>query len=244
MPAIMLYKRAPIIEAVIELRFRQPAAAQIIDRAAKSLQAEYPLRNHEEGRQLRVDAATGKAETIVVWHGEKLTTLDQADNVILRSASFISSRLAPYLGWEQFRDRSKRDWALWRKAAGAVDISRIGVRYINRIDVPTPPNTPVRLEDYLNCYPHMPEDRPLHGYTMQLTQSTQADDCMVAIISASVVPPLIGYYSFVLDIDVSRETEVPRRDDDMWELLERMRHHKNQVFESCITERSRALFNQ
>jgi uncharacterized protein (TIGR04255 family) len=241
---VMDYNRPPIIEAVIELRLTKPVENRVIERAATSLQAEYPFRHPEQGREIKVDAATGKTEANLAWTGQKLTSLDGADNALLRPMSFISSRLGPYLGWDQFKDRSKRDWGLWRKAAGALDLSRIGLRYVNRIDVPSVPATPVRLEDYLNCYPHMPDERPLHSYTMQMTQSIPADNCMLTINSASVVPPVIGFYSFVLDIDVFREMEMPRRDDDVWELLEKMRDHKNRVFESCITDRSRALFNQ
>ena len=48
----------------------------------------------------------------------------------------------------------------------------------------------------------------------------------------------------ILDIDVSREANLPQNEDGLWELADRMRVHKNTAFEACITDRARELFNK
>jgi uncharacterized protein (TIGR04255 family) len=58
-----------------------------------------------------------------------------------------------------------------------------------------------------------------------------------------VTPPLVGFAALVLDIDVFRETNIPRRDEDLWALVNRIRTYKNNIFETCITDQSRALFD-
>jgi uncharacterized protein (TIGR04255 family) len=238
----MAYKRPPITEAVIELRFAQPFSEDIVTRAAKALHPEYFYRDPEKGRNIRIDPESGKTESEISWSGERLSSADRTDIAIFRTSAFVTSRLAPYLGWEQFRERSQHAWAVWQKVAGPIELARIGVRYVNRIDIPC--DEVIRLEDYLKLYPQTPDDAPVTTYAMQVTRPIGADDCNVTINSASVVSPLIGFNSFLLDLDVSREINLPRRDDALWELLERFRHHKNSIFESCITERTRVIFDQ
>jgi uncharacterized protein (TIGR04255 family) len=241
----MRYKRPPITEAIIELRFVRPFGEDVIKRAARDLQPEYTFRDRDEGRQIKIDGATGKAESEVHWSGERLSSLDRADILILRTTAFVSSRLAPYLGWEQYIDRTLSAWRAWRKAAGApIELSRVGVRYVNRIDIPSAPNEVVQIEDYLQLYPKLPEGPPMTGYAMQVTRSIGADNCNLILNSASVVAPMIGFISFAVDLDIYRETDLPRRDEELFQLLNQIRVHKNGVFESCITERSRVIFQE
>ena len=46
----------------------------------------------------------------------------------------------------------------------------------------------------------------------------------------------------VLDIDVFRTSGVATDEAELWEQLLQLRHEKNRVFESCITDEARRLF--
>jgi uncharacterized protein (TIGR04255 family) len=238
------YKRPPITEAVIEFRFAHSSAEDICQRAANNTGKEYFYREIDKSANFKIDVATGKTQTQQVSTGVKLSSIDRTDVIIFRTASFVASRLAPYLGWEHFRSRARAAWGQWRKVGGSMDLSRIGLRYVNRIDVRSEPDEPVSIENYLNVYPETPDGPPLMGYTMQVLRDVGADDCRLVLNSGSVVAPLIGFTSFVLDLDVFRENELPLRDDELWALLEKMRQHKNNVFESCITPQARIIFDQ
>ena len=67
-------------------------------------------------------------------------------------------------------------------------------------------------------------------------------ECMLTINSAAVPAPILNYASFVIDQDISRETNIPQKDDDIFALIQKIRVRKNEVFESCVTDRARALF--
>ena len=125
-------------------------------------------------------------------------------------------------------------------------ISRIGVRYVNRIDVPIENEGLVEFEEYLNVFPKSPAelDAPLTAYAMQVVRPLGADDCALSLNTATVAPPLIGFASIALDLDVYREANLPRRDDEMWDIVTQFRSHKNRIFEACITDKTRALFGQ
>jgi uncharacterized protein (TIGR04255 family) len=241
----MPYKRAPVTEAVIEARFLQPLAPEIAEGAAQKLRGEHQFEDPDKGFTLEFNVTTNTTEVHQVWSGVKLSSSDRTDVSIFRTNSFACSRLAPYLGWECFQPRAQRDWGVFRKTSGPVELARIGLRYINRVDIPASSGVPIRVEDYLNVSPKLPETgEAIFNYTMQVVQPIGADDCGLILNSASVPSPLIGFASFVLDIDVFREKDLPRRDKELWALIERMRHHKNSIFESCITDQARTLFDQ
>jgi uncharacterized protein (TIGR04255 family) len=45
-----------------------------------------------------------------------------------------------------------------------------------------------------------------------------------------------------LDIDLFRTENIPGREQDLWECIESVRELKNSIFETCITDASRRLF--
>jgi uncharacterized protein (TIGR04255 family) len=241
----MPYARAPITEAVIELRFATTFSQATVEAAGRRLRGEYAHLDQESLVQFKLEPAIQKAEPSSSWHGVKLSSSDRADIVFLRQNTFICSRLAPYTGWDDFFARTMRAWEAWRKSAGHTPLSRVGVRYVNRIDVPNEKEVLVHLDEYLNVSPKSPDDLggPLSAYAMQVVRPLGADDCVLALNTATVVPPMIGFASIALDLDIFRETDLPKRDDDMWDMLTRIRAYKNRIFESCITDRARALFD-
>jgi uncharacterized protein (TIGR04255 family) len=210
------------------------------------VRSEYAFEEPESAVTLQLDAATQQTKIETEWSGVKLSSSDRTDIALFRTHSFGCSRLAPYLGWEKFQPRAVRDWDILRKTVGPIELSRIGVRYINRIDVPVTPGTLIRVNDYLNVWPGSPDDLGEFptGYTMQILRPLGIDDCGLVLNSGIVPSPLIGFASFLLDLDVYREKDLPRRDDKLWALIEQIRHHKNRIFESCVTDQARALFDQ
>src|SRR5580704_3737062 len=231
------YPRAPIWEAVIEFRFAKPIEHKVLEKAAKQLKT-YPFSENEQGLELRPD---GRA--LPVQTGIKLSSLDRTDVVIFRTTTFVCSRLAPYTRWEDLRGRAEESWRVLRRKVQDITISRIGVRYLNRIDVPSESGR-VKVEDYITVFPVVPGtvERPMAQYVMQVVAPIGADQCQMVLNTATVPSPLIGHSSFILDLDVYREASLPKRDDELWALTERMRGYKNDLFESLVTDRARELF--
>lgn len=84
---------------------------------------------------------------------------------------------------------------------------------------------------------------PLTSFALHTTRPLGQDECVLILNSGTAPSPLVGHASLMLDIDVAREKNVPNGDDGLFDLLNRMRGHKNNIFESCITPRARELFN-
>jgi uncharacterized protein (TIGR04255 family) len=175
-----------------------------------------------------------------------LSSADATNVAIIGRQHISASRLAPYTGWEEFTGQARRNWAIWRKVAGWHEVARIGVRYINRIDVPNPDEKPVPIDDYLVFRPVFPEFEGWQGIeTFAINGSTGiANSPFKVILNAGSTPsPLVRTVSFLLDIDISQEGNLPHNDDSLWALIDEIRSLKNRIFEASITDLSRELFS-
>jgi len=237
------YKRPPITEAVIEIRFAALIDSAALDKISSSFKSLYPreeiLRNIQV--QLNIPLGVPPSAQTTEQIGYRRSSLDQTHIILLMPNSFVISQLAPYPGWTEFSDRFRRNWDIWKKAAGYRKIARIGVRYINRIDVPT--SDPVLYEEnYLAVYPHIPDVLgPMTQYAVQAQLPISEIGGTLTLNSSVVESPLLEHRSFVVDQDIGKD-DPPQNDDGIYALLDQIRKVKNRVFEACITDRARELF--
>jgi len=240
------YKRAPIQEAIIDLRLDTPCSYDAAAKAARKAKGEYFYSDPEGINEVTLDTLTGKHTSKQSQTGVKLSSLDRADVALFRINGFTSARLAPYFGWDNFCARTRRDWNIYKTALAHSKVVRIGVRYVNRIDIPTDPGALRNLENYLTVFPNLPPGQfaPMTAYNIQVVRPFLVDNCNIIINSGLIPSPLLNHMSLVLDIDVGCDSHIPIKDADMWELITRMRAHKNEIFEGCITDESRRIFDQ
>jgi uncharacterized protein (TIGR04255 family) len=241
------YKQPPITEAVIELRFATPIEASDIAKVSAKFKSLYPQQQPITDVRVHLNLPSGQQPITtarpIETHGSRLSTPDQTQIVLIWPAMFVFSQLAPYPGWDAFFERFHRDWTLWKRAMSYRKITRIGVRYINRIDVPAGDVPIIQHEDYLNIYPHVPaEFQALTAYSV-VTQLPIPDiECMLTLSSLSAPSPLLGHAAFIIDQDIAKEGDPPQNDDAIYTLLSQIRSKKNQVFEACVKPRARELF--
>jgi uncharacterized protein (TIGR04255 family) len=101
----------------------------------------------------------------------------------------------------------------------------------------------VAHEAYLRFFAQTPEELgPVASYGAQAAFRSNAVDGLVTVNSGVVPSPLERHLSIMLDIDLGREHNVPQNDADLFALLHAFRAEKNRVFEACITDRARELF--
>lgn len=245
------YKRPPITEAVIEIRFATPTDVEALAEAFSKFKSLYP--HSEKVNKLSVGVTVNPAERSARVEteevGHKGSTSDQTEILVLWQSSFMISHLTPYPGWEEFLGRFLRDWKLWKREIGYKKISRVGVRFINRIDVPTAEANAVgaRVENFLNVYPQLPpmlDENPMVGYSLQTRFLLSDIGCKLTLNSLVVPPPLLEHVSFVVDLDIAKDHDPPQNEEEMVALLNQIRQKKNLVFEACITDPARQLFQR
>jgi uncharacterized protein (TIGR04255 family) len=238
---VQSYKRPPIVEAVLEVRFETPIDSGVLDRVKDELLKEYPA---PPLRTMAVNVELSDAPKVLQQaQGYRLSSGDGAAVVTVGPNLVSTSRLAPYEGWEGFIATARRNFSTWRKLTGSRKIARLGVRYVNRIDVP---GENVQIGDYLTVGLIMPPlgVPPLSSFAINAAMPLGKDNCTLILNSGSTPSPLVNVNSLILDLDVSREVDLPQKEDNLWELADRIREYKNAVFEGCITDRARELFDK
>lgn len=240
------YPHAPITEAVIDIRVNLPedTPLETLRAAGEQFSADYPDEKkffEATGHfQFRQDAGSS-ASTNEKHIGYKRISIDGKQIVQFRLNGFTFSRLAPYYSWEDLRNEAQRLWKVYREKLKPILITRLAVRYINRIDVP---GLSVDLSEYFRTAPQISPDLPqqLEGFFMQLRLPLKDLSGKMIVNQTIIPPPGEGVLSIVLDFDLFRDEGVPQDEASIWEYLEILRTRKNEVFEASITDSARKLF--
>lgn len=140
----------------------------------------------------------------------------------------------------ELRDEARRLWDIYQTATNSETIIQVAVRYINRLDLPLPFND---FKEYLLTIPEISPkiSQGLSDYLMQL-QIPQEDIRAMLVLTEALIPPLNhDVVSVVLDIGLSSNVTFSGKMDEHWSLLETFRIRKNEIFEGCITDKTREL---
>ena len=151
------YNRPPITEAVIEIKFSEALEHDKFAKLKAGIGKKYPAAQDIAAFALEFEinkkSSPGRAQQQAIGH--KFTTNDASQIAIIWPTSFTLSQLAPYPGWDDYFGRFQRDWKILKRQ-GTREIVRVGVRFINRIDVPSTGDG-LNPEDYLSVYPSLPD---------------------------------------------------------------------------------------
>ncbi len=237
------YPKAPITEAVIDLRVNLPekiVLGNLLEAYAEE-KDRYPRRSKHfvfEGKMSAGELVAASASQKEVGH----VFMSQDGHQVFQAGldGFSFSQLASYDRWETFSGEARRLWGIYRSMAQPELIKRLAVRYINRIDIPLPVKD---FKDYLRTLPEVsPEmDQGLSNFFMKLQIPRPEIKSTLVIQEAIIPPPNPSVVSILLDIDLYREVDVPNEETKIWDFFEDLRKSKNQVFEACITDQVRGL---
>lgn len=239
-------EHAPITEAVIEVRGRAESSweEEAVTRQLRDALPEYPqsqLRREvrhtvhlQFGGPERLDNVQRETDDLG-WSGVSLRSADQHYVVVFDREVFACSRLQPYETWERFLAEATRLWQVYQEVARPSDAQRIGLRFINQIQLPaehfelsdflvTAPNSPNGLAlPYSNFFHHDTFAVPGHPFGINFIQTIQPP-----------APP--AGLMLILDIDVFTTQVNPSAEIVM--RLAQMRWLKNKLFFGSLTPKT------
>ena len=241
----MKYPRAPITEAVMDIRVRPRDDLNVDDLRQLSKGAggeEFAQANEQYNITAVVAPGSPTTQTTVPTKVGFQFRNSSGDKVVLAQIEGWSfSKLAPYENWEEFRKQGRELWTKYRDFVQPKEILRVAVRYVNRLDLPLPFDD---FKKYLRTVPEISSDLPqaLSNFFLQ-AQIPQLDlEALLVINMAIVPPPTPTVASVVLDLDLFRTTNLPQTEEKIWEYFEQLRVRKNKAFEACITDAMRERF--
>jgi uncharacterized protein (TIGR04255 family) len=237
------YPNAPITEAVLDIQATSLVSVETLANVNEG-EPDYPKSdklNATSGAMMFGPDTNTFATATTQPLGYLIRSSDGFHIYQARLNGFTFSRLLRYPHWSAFSSEGRRLWEKYRAVAQPSAITRVALRYVNRIDIPLPVKD---FADYLRTVPQISPDLPqgLSAYFMQLVIPL-ADIQGGSVINQTIIEPAKPeVVSLVLDIDVFRTVDIPQNDADLWDLFEQLRKKKNEVFEACITEEARRLF--
>lgn len=234
--------RAPITEALIDIRVTLPKEARTLEHLA-ALDSKfcklYPEKKTISVVQYKIQPDHPETEEKKSTQlGFRYTNADSTQVIQAAVNGFTFSRLRPYEDWERLKAEAERTWTIYSDHVRQETITRVATRYINKLVLPGPA---LDFDHYLRYVPKVPKVLPqaLGAFLSQIVV-TDSQGELNAIITQSFQPSP-AEISVVLDIDVFRE-RVFTDMSEAWSVIERLRAFKNQIFFDCVTEKTARLF--
>jgi uncharacterized protein (TIGR04255 family) len=235
--------RAPIAEAVIDIRahagpaWEEKEVLKALPPDSVAYSTAQPL--YEVQQQVTFNpGATPSASSGREWVGIQFSS-DHGHNIVeFARDGFSFHRLPPYEDWGTFYDEAMRLWKIHAAAAHVQQIQRIGLRFINRIQLSP---TEARFEDYIQHAPSAPAGMEL-PHTMFFHHDTllvPGHPYEINIIRTIQPPqaPTTGL-AIILDIGVSTVEPFNLDENDIGRKMVEMRWLKNKVFFGSITKKA------
>ena len=139
-----IFPNAPIKEAILDIRVTNPKETTLakLETFQENIKGNYPKKDErfKWHSEISIDPKSGFAPRSSSGGqvGYSFRSADGRDIVQARLDGFTLSRLKPYKKWEDLRDRAKPLWENYKRNAFPEVITRIALRYINRIEIPLP----------------------------------------------------------------------------------------------------------
>jgi len=245
MPEWPRFGNAPISEAILDIRVTLPPYVEVQRLASfqNPIRARYPLSRRRTALPTDVGLREGGVQVVpstTVSDGYLFSTEDRLQTVQVRMDGFTFNRLKPYDRWTTFRDEARALWALYREVARPERVTRLALRYINRIAIPLP------ITDFSEWVRTTPEIAPglpqnLQSFFMRLEIPYEPIGGL-AIVTETIERPEGNRLPFLLDINVITRGDLSTDDPYVWDAFDRLRDFKNEIFFKSVTDRAKELF--
>jgi uncharacterized protein (TIGR04255 family) len=242
-----VFPKAPITEALIDIGVQLPESVSLTDleKLHSHIKGEYPDKKPrnlwEEKVELKEDGAP-HTETRIQKLGYLFTRADRTQVVQFRLDGFTFNRLRPYTRWEDVCPQARKLWDLYKAGVRPVEVTRIAVRYINSIEIPS---KSFDFDDYFTATPKVPDGLPqILDHFFMRTQIPFAEVDAKAVVIQTLSNKQDPMKTVILlDIDVFRQENLPPPDDErIWKIFAKFREIKNEIFLKSITEKTKELF--
>ena len=239
------YRNPPIVEAVCEFRFPpdSPWDLTIPGLVYERIKGAFPEKRQAPmfGFGIRLGPQGAIEQQVEPSTRMQFLSRDGKALVQVGPNLLAVNHLKPYPGWDAFVPMIQQAYRANVETAPPTAIQRIGLRYINRFELPGPR---VELEEYLNFYPYLGHDLPqdFGEFTVRIQTAFNAlrDGLQMTLASADAGNADVNV--FVLDIDyfLAKPGTIGTHEAFSW--VDEAHDRLEQVFEGCISDKLRQLF--
>ncbi len=244
-----VYRKPPIIEALCEVQFSpdSPWDPTFIGLIYDKVRGTFSERGVAHMLAIEPPLPGGDSPRIRSDARSHFTSPDRTSLMQIAPHLLVVNRLAPYLSWQHFSPQITQALMAYREVAGPRALHRIGVRYINRIALPEGAHL---LQDYFRVYPQL--DFPAPTGSVPLTYGgfvvgvqfpyAEGRDVLRLQLTAVSSTPERPEVLFDLDYALMQSEAIPL--DAVAEWIGGAHDRIEAMFEACITDRTRAVFEE
>lgn len=240
--------RAPITEALIDIQLehRDDLSLTALKDGFSTLDFGYYFKNPiSQGTfefKLTPDGQQPQTSAEAAEIGLRLHSSDEKYVAQCRLTGFTLSRLAPYEAWPILVAETKRLWSVYRTRLAPRRVTRIATRFINNLRLPLAPG--VSFQTYLQKFADVPDEAPqsLASFFQSFRLVDVPGNAFVNLTLALDSTPREGPTPVILDVDAYRFSDLSPDSEDLWAILEQLRHLKNRCFFGSLTERAAELY--
>lgn len=240
------YRHPPIIEALCEFRFEpgSPWDLAIPGLVYEKVKTGFPKRRQAKAFEVSVAASVEGVEQRVTTTERIQFLRDDEKALIQVDRNLVAvNHLKPYPGWQQFLPLIQSGFLAYKEVVRPKGIQRIGLRYINRIEIP---GQHIELEDYLQFRPFvgpaLPQDFDSFIAGIQIPYDNSRDSLRLQVASTTTETPEVAAILLDLDYFLVQPGQVALNEVFTW--LETAHLRVEEVFEACITDHLRAIFEE
>lgn len=242
------FPNPPIIEALLDIQVELPANIDLarIEGFKKYVASTHPIVMKKSQWQTSFRLGNGDLPEIGDKTGgtigHQYLTADRKNIIQARLDGFTVNLLKPYSNWDDLQSEAKERWKEYCEIATPLRVTRLALRYINKIEIPMPF---ADFKEYLLTVPDVAPNMPqgLSGFFMRLTMpNTKTPDIALVTVAIEEASAQTKYLPIIFDIDVFRQVNLPPGDEDIWGIFETLREYKNDIFFASITQKTREMF--
>lgn len=240
------YKNPPLVEAVCEFRFDPgtPWDLAIPGLVFQEIQELFPKRREVKVLEGTLSAGPGGVQQAVRTQ-DRVQFLREDERALVHVGPNLLSvnRLKPYATWDEFLPLAEKGLDAYRRVVKPSGLERVGLRYINRIEFGS---ESVEQEDYLEFRPfvghQLPQEFGPFIVGIGIPYEDSRDMLRVQLMSAEPSPAqaLVA----ILDLDYFLAQPGKVAVDAVTEWLNIAHDRVEDIFEGCLTDRLRAMFEE
>lgn len=240
------FAHPPIIEAVVDIDCDLPVGLEFGDLEEplrRAFEPSYPDYLRLFGNPYGPVVIQTDLDVLKATAAFQFISKTERQLVQVRRDGFSFNRLNPYSSLDDYLSEIERTFRVFLHVMSPIQIRRIGLRYINRILIPSN-NGRVNLDEYLRIGPVMADADTLvmSGFLSQYSATETMTGHEVSVTMTGE-PNMSGPRAFIFDIN-ARHSVVA--DPHVWENIRAtilsLRRLKNRVFLNSLTEKCLNLF--
>jgi uncharacterized protein (TIGR04255 family) len=238
------YPNAPLVEAICEFRLSPDTLWDLTvpGLVYEKIRNDFPKKDSRLVQDIEISHGPQGIQQ-QIRNSERMIFFSQEKKLLVQMGHLLLAinALRPYPGWTNFKPKIEKVWNSLREIVDVKGFERVGLRYVNRIDLPSPD---VKMEEYFAFYPHLGSRLPQRKLSFivgsEFSYSNGRDRCRLVLFNdPSGMPERL---TVLLDIDyfLAQPSAIEASSVLAW--VEGAHQRVEEIFEGCLEDRLRELF--